>query len=283
MSLALYFQSQFTPSAISEFITMTLSVHPIHAFTDNYLWSIEDQAEQQCLIVDPGDANAVNAYLEQSQLKLSGILVTHHHPDHIGGVAKLKEQHHCTVFANKAEGFAFTDTPVSEGDTLELLGSRFEVIATPGHTLKHIVYYSPSDTLHSRPWLFCGDTLFSGGCGRLFEGSPEMMHRSLLSLAELPPSTEIYCAHEYTLANLAFALSVEPDNTQLIEYRRWCEQQRAKALPTLPSSIENELRINPFLRCEYPEIAKAMAAKGDTPLTDAVAVFAQLRRAKDHY
>lgn len=258
----------------------SLEVEPLPAFNDNYLWLIHDGRD--ALIVDPGDAAVVETALRQRHLRLQGILVTHHHPDHTGGIATLKAAHHATVYGPAAEKdrIPTIDQPLDDADTcgIPAPAMRLDVIAVPGHTLGHIAYH---DKTHG--WLFCGDTLFSGGCGRLFEGSPEQMHASLQRLGALPASTQVYCAHEYTLANLAFAHAVEPDNPLVADAIADTQALRKTGQPSLPSTIEREQRINPFLRCEDPALVKALRARGRATQTTPVSVFAELRRWKDNY
>ncbi len=232
------------------------------------------------IVVDPGDASVVTDVLAAQGLSLAGILVTHHHNDHVGGLAGLRGLLDGPVFGPAAEAIPGPYTPVVGGDTVELLGCSFEVIDVPGHTAGHIAYvHRPAN---AAPVLFCGDTLFSGGCGRLFEGTPAQMHRSLSKLGELPGNTRVCCAHEYTLSNLRFAQAVEPDNAELARYTDWCKAQRVRSLPTLPSSVSTELAVNPFLRCtEYGVVQSALAhgaASGG-----AVDVLAALRSWKNEF
>lgn len=248
------------------------------AFSDNYLWLLHDGSH--ALVVDPGDAAPVTAALEQHQLKLAAILVTHHHPDHVGGVAALHETTGATVYGPAREQVPAPFTPLTEGDQVHVLGMSFRVIDVPGHTAGHIAYFA--DDMDGAPLLFCGDTLFSGGCGRIFEGTPAQMLASLDKLAALPASTRVCCAHEYTLANLRFACAVEPGNQALAEYQRECEALRAKGTPTLPSSIGTERAINPFFRSREAGVTQSVQAQANIP-TDEVAVFAALREWKNNF
>lgn len=257
------------------------SLTPIPAFDDNYLWMLDNG--RQALVVDPGDAAPVIAALAQRQLELAGILVTHHHGDHVGGLVELQTQFSCPVYAPATERIPGTVQALKGGDHVELLGRRFEVIDVPGHTAGHIAYFwagAPDEA----PLLFCGDTLFSGGCGRLFEGTPAQMLASLDRLAALPRSTRVCCAHEYTLSNLRFALAVEPGNAALAAYNAFCQDERAAGRPTLPSSIERETQINPFLRSREAEVRASVTGHAALPDTaDEAQVFASLREWKNNF
>jgi hydroxyacylglutathione hydrolase len=256
---------------------------PLPAFQDNYLWLLHDG--QRALVVDPGDAGPVQACLTEHGLRLEAILVTHHHQDHIGGVDRLRDATGARVFGPARERIPEPLERLAEGDHIEVLGLRFEVLDVPGHTAGHIAYYcsSPGPDDDGAPLLFCGDTLFSAGCGRLFEGTPPQMLASLSKLAALPASTRVCCTHEYTLSNLKFATAVEPGNAQLIHYRQQCEQRRSRGEPTLPSTIALENGINPFLRTRQPAVAQAAHAYGGADEADPVAVFAALRQWKNEF
>ena len=248
------------------------------AFTDNYIWMLHDG--RNAVVVDPGDAAPVIAALDELQLALAAILVTHHHADHVGGVNALRARLHGRVYGPKRERIPEPFVPLADGDVVEVLGLHFEVIDVPGHTAGHIAYFQRTGA--EAPLLFCGDTLFSGGCGRLFEGTPEQMHHSLARLAALPGATRVCCTHEYTLSNLKFARAVEPHNDDLAAYNAWCEAQRAEGLPTLPSTVAQELRINPFLRCGLPAVVQTARHHGAST-DDPTAVFAALRRWKNEF
>ena len=252
------------------------------AFSDNYLWLW--QQDQLAVVVDPGDAAPVLQALAKGGLKLAAILVTHHHADHVGGVRELHLATGAQVFGPAREDVPMPFTPVMQGDALELLGQPLQVLDVPGHTAGHVAYFLPDATPH--PVLFSGDTLFSGGCGRIFEGTPAQMLASLDSLAALPASTQICCAHEYTVSNLRFALAVEPSNTDLQTYAAHCQQLRAQGVSTLPAQLGMELQINPFLRARHPHVRHAVAQHAGLSAleqTDDVAVFAALREWKNDF
>ncbi|MBX3600568.1 MAG: hydroxyacylglutathione hydrolase [Rubrivivax sp.] len=248
------------------------------AFSDNYIWMLHDG--RSAVVVDPGDAAPVQQALESLGLVLAGILVTHHHPDHVGGVDELRPLLQGPVHGPARERIPMPFVPHADGDVVEVLGLRFAVMDVPGHTAGHIAYRQLD--ADRAPLLFCGDTLFSGGCGRLFEGTPAQMSASLARLAALPDDTRVCCTHEYTLSNLRFAAAVEPANEALAEYTRHCSALREAGEPTLPSTIAQERRINPFLRCSEPAVvaaARAQGAANDEP----VAVFAALREWKNRF
>ena len=251
---------------------------PVPAFADNYLWLLHDG--KRALVVDPGDAEPVLRALQASRLQLESILVTHHHADHTGGVDALRQATGATVYGPATERIPAPFEPLQEGDRITSLGLDFQVLEVPGHTAGHIAFYTPE--MDGQPLLFCGDTLFSGGCGRLFEGTPAQMLASLDKLAALPGATRVCCAHEYTLANLRFALAVEPDNAQLADYERHCRQLREQGKPTLPSSIGQEVLINPFLRTRQAGIMTAVH-RFDASTRDDTTVFAALRQWKNQF
>lgn len=251
---------------------------PLPAFSDNYIWLLHDA--QQALVVDPGDAQPVLAALQQLGLQLQAILVTHHHSDHTGGVAALRQATGANVFGPAREIMPEPLTRLSGGEQLQALGLTFEVIDVPGHTAGHIAYFCAQ--VDDAPLLFCGDTLFSGGCGRLFEGSPVQMLASLDTLAALPDATRVCCTHEYTLSNLKFAGVVDPTNETLARYTASTQGLRQRQQPTLPSTLALERQINPFLRTR--QAAVIQAAQGfDASAADEVRVFAALRQWKNEF
>lgn len=248
----------------------------ISAFSDNYIWAIHD--ERDCVLVDPGDAAPVRQWLLDNGLNLTAILITHHHPDHIGGVETLCRETGVPVYGPARETIPFCEHPLVDGDrvTIKAPAMQLDVIDVPGHTLGHIAFHASTPG-----WLFCGDTLFAGGCGRLFEGTPAQMHASLTRLASLPESTQVFCAHEYTLANLRFASAVSPDDEAVRARFEHTRSLRDDHRATLPSTIGEERRTNPFLRAAEPQLHHAAEAHWGESLPDEVACFAALRRWKD--
>jgi hydroxyacylglutathione hydrolase len=232
------------------------------------------------VVVDPGDAAPVERALDSLGLTLSGILVTHHHADHVGGIDALRPRLHGPVYGPASERIPAPFVPLHEGDTVEILGFTFKVLDVPGHTAGHIAYVQQGAA--QAPLLFCGDTLFSAGCGRLFEGTPAQMAGSLAKFAALPEDTQVCCTHEYTLSNLRFAAAVEPGNSARAAHETRCQALRAEGLYTLPSSIGLELQINPFLRCREPEVVASARAQ-DPSANDDISVLATLREWKNRY
>ena len=229
-----------------------LDVISIPAFNDNYIWLLRTAGDKRCWVVDPGDAAPVQRYLQAEGLQLEGILLTHHHADHIGGVMELAVPG-VTVIGALQDVYRLPplNVQVTGGDRFQLLGHTLQVLEVPGHTLGHVAYVAED---HQPPLLFCGDTLFAGGCGRLFEGTAEQMHASLQSLARLPDTTRVYAAHEYTLSNLEFASRAEPNNQALQQRLQDCRDKRAQNLSTLPSTLAVEKSTNPFLRVALPSV-----------------------------
>ena len=255
-----------------------LNVSPIPAFNDNYFWLLSRDQSRDCVVVDPGDAEPVMATLREKELNLSSILLTHHHWDHTNGVNDLKAAFGAKVYGPHNPKIKGIDEHLQNGDTIRLseLDCEFKVIATPGHTLDHISYYGEGA-------LFCGDTLFSGGCGRLFEGTPEMMLESLATLSHLPAETQVFCAHEYTLANLNFALTLEKNNGSLDRRFKEVTKLRDNNQITLPSTIALELATNPFLRCHSDEVKFAAENHSGRSLVQESEIFAEIRKMKDNF
>ena len=253
-----------------------MQIIPLPAFSDNYIWLIREG--RHAVVVDPGDAAPVTDYLERNELSLAAALITHHHPDHVGGLPELVRSKDIPVYGPRREAIAGVTRPLEDHDRISIadVGLDFEIIDVPGHTLGHIAYYSPGH-------LFCGDTLFCGGCGRIFEGTPAQLHASLGRLAALPSETRVYCAHEYTLSNLRFALAADPDNPERDEFMDECQHLRAKGLPTVPSTIGKEREINPFLRCAEMGVRDAAIAQAGRPLNGEAEIFAVLREWKNRF
>ena len=257
-----------------------LQIDALPAFTDNYIWLLQNTARQECAVVDPGDAAPVQAWLAaHPDWRLTDILITHHHADHVGGLAALKQQTGARVYGPAHESIPQRDTALAEGASISVLDHAFRILEVPGHTRGHIAYYHEA----SQPLLFCGDTLFAAGCGRLFEGTAEQMHDSLTRLAALPESTRIYCTHEYTLSNLRFAQAVEPENAAIAARLTEVEGWRAAGRISLPSTLSLERATNPFLRCEETSVKQLVASRNGLDATDSKAVFAALRAWKDQF
>lgn len=253
-----------------------MHIHPVSAFDDNYIWIIHDS--HHCVVIDPGQADGVIEFVTQHQLTIAAILLTHHHYDHTGGVTKLRQFTDCPVYGPDNSAIEGVTHRVQDGDTVDVpeLSLDFSVLACPGHTLDHIAFYSA-------PWLFCGDTIFSAGCGRMFEGQPDQFWHSLEYLSQLPEATEVYCAHEYTAANLRFAAAVEPDNQAIKSHQAWVQKKRQSGQITLPSTLALEFNINPFLRCRKQSVKDAAQSRAQTSLSGPVEVFACLRHWKDSF
>lgn len=256
----------------------SVQVTAIPAFADNYLWLIHDATH--AAVVDPGDAAAVEVALASQGLTLAAILLTHHHADHAGGVTALAARWQVPVYGPARESIPGVTHRLSEGDTVALSTPpvQLSVLEVPGHTAGHLAYVEAA-----RDWLFCGDTLFAGGCGRLFEGTPAQMTDSLAKLAALPDETRVYCAHEYTVSNLRFALAAEPGNPAIAERLAQAQACRARLEATVPSTLGEEKRTNPFLRYREGAIVARLRAEGRLHDDDAISAFAALREWKNSY
>jgi len=257
-----------------------LAITPVPAFSDNYLWLLS--RGRRAAVVDPGDAVPIVRALEAHQLDLVAILVTHHHGDHVGGVSELKRRYGARVYGPAGEAIDGLDHRLVAGDRLRELDIDFQVFEVPGHTRGHIAYFAADE---KPPLLFCGDTLFGCGCGRLFEGTPAQMLASLDALSGLPEATRVYCAHEYTLSNIRFAQAVEPGNVGLQERADAAKVVRERGQPTLPSTIALERATNPFLRSDAPAVRAAAEAHigAAAASLDRVSVFAAIRSWKDNF
>ena len=253
-----------------------LEIVPLPAFKDNYIWTL--RAGKNAAVVDPGEAGPVKKYLAREGLSLVAILATHHHPDHVGGIAELVAMAKVPVFGPKGEPIPALTHPVGQGDNVEIpaLKAEFSVLDIPGHTRAHVAYYG----LES---LFCGDTLFACGCGRVFEGTAEQMLASLSKLAALPDATKVYCGHEYTLANIKFARSVDPENRLLAAREERAKALRAAGRPTLPSTLGEERATNPFLRCAEPVVVESANKYLGSRAADPARVFAAIREWKNRF
>ena len=253
-----------------------MQVHAVPAFRDNYLWVIAEGPH--AAVVDPGDARPIEDFLSSRGLELTAILATHHHADHIGGVPELAAHWRCPVFGPAHDGVDGLDRKLVEGDQVRVPGldAGFAVLDVPGHTAGHIAYVHPEA-------VFCGDTLFACGCGRLFEGTPAQMVRSLGKLAALPRETRVYCAHEYTMSNIRFAEAVEPGNARLAERKARDAAKRERGEPTVPSTIDEERATNPFLRCAEPEVRASAERHAGRSLAGPVEVFAEIRAWKNSF
>ena len=247
---------------------------PVSAFRDNYVWTL--RRGKHAAVVDPGEAAPVLDYLAREGLALAAILATHHHADHVGGIAELRETFDVPVYGPRGEPIATLTHPVAEGDRVSVpeLGVSFSVLDIPGHTRAHIAYYGAGA-------LFCGDTLFACGCGRLFEGTAQQMYASLQKLAALPDDTKVYCGHEYTLANIGFAKGVEPRNAALASREDRDREKRAAGRPTVPSTLGEEKATNPFLRCREPAVVESVNKYLGARVADPVQVFAAIREWKN--
>jgi hydroxyacylglutathione hydrolase len=249
-----------------------LKIFPISAFEDNYIWLL--QLGDNAVVIDPGDAQPVLNILQERKLKLTAILITHHHHDHVDGVTDLLTYFDVPVYTPAYREYIFKHTSVEDGQQIDLkeIKLKLNIMWVPGHTLDHIAYYNEH-------YLFCGDTLFSAGCGRLFEGTAQQMLESLYKIKSLPKSTQVFCTHEYTLKNIAFALTLDPNNDKLIDRKLQVEKLRQALQPSLPSTIGLEIETNPFLRCSTQSIIQASGAKSDSELD----VFSTIRQLRNNY
>lgn len=254
-----------------------MEIHAVPAFRDNYLWVLAEGSK--AAVVDPGDAAPVEDFLARRGLELAAILATHHHADHVGGLVALASRWRCPAFGPAGESIAGLTKKLREGDRIVVPGLdvAFEILDIPGHTAGHIAYVNDS-----QPMVFCGDTLFACGCGRLFEGTPAQMVNSLGKLAALPRATRVYCGHEYTMANIGFAEAVEPGNRALAARKAREGAKRARGEPTLPSTIGDELATNPFLRWNEPEVVASAERHAGRALHGPEAVFAEIRTWKNN-
>ena len=262
-----------------------IQIDALPAFNDNYLWLLQDTATQRCAVVDPGDAAPVLAWLQANPgWQLSEILVTHHHFDHVGGVEQLKTATGAKVYGPSQEKIPARDVALDDGDQIEVLGLTLRIFTVPGHTLGHIAYYAASAATEAGvPLLFCGDTLFAAGCGRLFEGTPAQMFSSLGRLAALPDDTAIYCTHEYTLSNLRFAQAVEPHNPEVNARLAQVTEWRERGQISLPSNLALERATNPFLRAEVANVVAKIDERDGASQRTPDEVFARLRAWKDQF
>ena len=254
----------------------SFEVVPVRAFSDNYIWTIRDTTH--AAVVDPGDAKPVIDYLDRERLTLVAIINTHHHADHVGGNSELLARWKVPVFGPRDERIREVTQRVGDGDriTLPHFEVEFEIMEIPGHTRSHIAFFGGG-------MLFCGDTLFAVGCGRLFEGTPEQMHKSLKRLAQVPDSTRVYCGHEYTVSNIKFARAVEPGNRALVDLEALAAKQRERDEPTLPTDIGQEKATNPFLRVDEPEVIATASRYAGKKLEDPVSVLGAIREWKNNF
>jgi hydroxyacylglutathione hydrolase len=254
-----------------------INIEPIKAFDDNYIWLMT--TNEGSIVIDPGESINLLKVIEQKNIKLDAILVTHHHYDHTGGIEQLLIKYPSLEVYGPNNDICSIKSRLLDGELLNVIGIDFEIIEIPGHTLDHIAYYA---NINDSPILFCGDTLFGGGCGRVFEGTFEQMYESLMKLKKLPKNTRIYCGHEYTSDNLKFAKAVEPDNIDLITRYNDVLNLRKNNIPTLPSTLLIELKTNPFLRTEKNNVQKIISKKFKTGFSEKE-IFSALRQWKDNF
>ncbi len=253
-----------------------VKIESIEAFTDNYIWLVT--TNEGSIVIDPGESSNVINYLDNNQLDLKAIFITHHHFDHTGGVDEITSYYPVDVFGpnNNVETI---NKRLKDGDRVNVIGIDFEIIEIPGHTLDHIAYFSENN---GNPILFCGDTLFAAGCGRVFEGTFEQMYESIIKLKNLPINTKIYCGHEYTLSNLEFAKEAEPFNQDTLSRYNNVLKLREKGTPSIPSLLSTELKTNPFLRCDNKEVQENISTKFKTT-KESKGIFKALRLWKDNF
>ena len=254
------------------------NIFPIRAFSDNYIWTLIK--DEEVTVVDPGDSEPVITLLEERNLTLKNIIITHHHFDHTGGIQKLSQIYDCDVYGPSEGHIQGINKPIQDNQEFVISNTVFKALATPGHTLDHLSYFVDQD---NEPVLLSGDTLFSGGCGRLFEGTPLQMHESLSKFANLPTDTQVYCTHEYTESNLKFALAVEPNNSDIQEKFTKVVRLRSQDKETLPSTIGEELKINPFMRCNELVVRKAAENYSNAQLSEPHEILGSIRNWKDNF
>ena len=253
-----------------------INIEPIKAFNDNYIWLVT--TNEGSIVIDPGEATKTINYLKENSLDLRGILITHHHFDHTGGIEDMLKFKNVDVYG-PVNNISSINKKLRDGDLFSLIGIDFKIIEIPGHTLDHIAFFSENN---GNPVLFCGDTLFSSGCGRVFEGTFEQMHKSVLKLKSLPANTKIYAGHEYTQSNLKFAMEVEPLNQKLVSRYNDVQDLLNKGTPTLPTTLELELEVNPFLRCQTKEVQSSVVKQFNTSNHEDE-IFKALRQWKDNF
>jgi len=254
-----------------------INIEPIKAFDDNYIWLMT--TNEGSIVIDPGESKNLLKAIEKKNIKLDAILITHHHYDHTGGIEELLMKYPNLKVYGPNNNIDLIKSRLRDGELLNIIGIDFEVIEIPGHTLDHIAYYA---NINNSPILFCGDTLFAGGCGRVFEGTFDQMYESLMKLKKLPKNTRIYCGHEYTINNLKFAKAVEPNNIDLIKRYDEALDLRKNNIPTLPSTLSIELKTNPFLRAEKNNVQKIISHKFKTGFSEKE-IFRSLRQWKDNF
>ena len=253
-----------------------INIEPIKAFNDNYIWLAT--TNEGSIVIDPGEAHKTIKYLKENDLNLEAILITHHHFDHTGGIEDMLKFRNVNVYG-PVNNIPSINKQLRDGDLFSVIGIDFKIIEIPGHTLDHIAFFSENN---GNPVLFCGDTLFSSGCGRVFEGTYEQMHKSILKLKSLPANTKIYSGHEYTQSNLKFAMEVEPLNQKLISRYNDVQDLLNKGIPTLPTTLELELEVNPFLRCQAREVQNSVVKQFNTSNHEDE-IFKALRQWKDNF